>query len=151
MDPFWLVAIGVGLLLFGGGAAYAMAYANGQPIGEIELTTIDGVPIEVSAAAAFLAMRAAAQAAGIKLKLESAFRTMAEQERLYRAYLDGSGNLAAQPGYSNHQNGRAIDINVRGSFTSPEYLWLELHAGKFGFRNTGKFFSQPEPWHWERA
>lgn len=150
MSPIWLLAIGVGLLLIGGGAV-AIAYANGVPIGQIELTHVDGIPIEIATATAFLLMRAAAQTAGITLRLESAFRTMEEQERLYRAYLDGSGNLAAPPGYSNHQNGRAIDISVRGSFTSPEYVWLAANARRFGFVNTGKNFSQPEPWHWERV
>lgn len=149
MDPLWFFAIGVGLLLLGGGTAIAIAWANGRPIGEIELTSIDGRPIEVGVAAAFMRMRAAAQANGISLKLESAFRTMGEQERLYRAYLDGSGNLAAPPGYSTHQNGIAIDIRVRNSFTSPEYLWLASNAKRYGFINTGKDFAQPEPWHWE--
>jgi LAS superfamily LD-carboxypeptidase LdcB len=40
---------------------------------------------------------------------------MAEQTYLYNCYLSGncnSGNLAARPGYSNHQSGLAMDIAV---------------------------------------
>lgn len=130
---------------------YSMAYKNGKPLGQIKLTVVDGVSVETITAQAFRAMQAAAKAAGVHLTLASGFRTMEEQERLYKAYLDGTGNLAAKPGYSNHQNGIAIDIGVRSSFTSPEYLWLAQNAADFGFVNTGKNFSQPEPWHWERV
>jgi LAS superfamily LD-carboxypeptidase LdcB len=130
---------------------YSMAYKNGKPLGQIKLTVVDGVSVETITAQAFRAMQAAAKAAGIHLTLASGFRTMEEQERLYRAYQDGTGNLAAKPGFSNHQNGIAIDIGVRASFTSPEYLWLAKNAADFGFVNTGKNFSQPEPWHWERV
>lgn len=144
------VAAGVGLVLLGGSAAvYAIAYKNGQPIGKLKLVSVAGKLVGEAVGRAFLAMQKAAQAAGINLTLSSGFRTMEEQERLYAAYLAGTGNLAAKPGYSNHQNGTAIDIGVRSSFQSPEYLWLSEHARDFGFVNTGKDFSQPEPWHWE--
>lgn len=146
----WILA-GGGLLLLGGGTVYAIAYKNGQPIGQIALTKVDGKLVEVATAKAFLAMKAAAKAAGVDLTLQSGFRTMEEQTRLRAAYEAGTGNLAAIPGYSNHQNGVAIDIGVRSSFQSPEYLWLAQHAKDYGFVNTGKDFSQPEPWHWERV
>ena len=128
---------------------YAVAYKSGKPIGQIKLTKVDGKLIEEGAAQAFLAMRAAAAADGVTLTLSSGFRTMEEQERLYAAYKAGTGNYAAKPGYSNHQNGTALDIQVDGSFQSPEYRWLADNAGEFGFENTGKTFPQPEPWHWE--
>jgi LAS superfamily LD-carboxypeptidase LdcB len=67
------------------------------------------------------------------------------------AFKKADGNLAATPGFSNHQNGVAVDIGVRSSFSSPEYLWLAKNASRFGFTNTGKDFPQPEPWHWERT
>lgn len=145
------VAGGVILLALGGGAAavYAIAYRNGKPIGRIKLVTVAGKLVEERLAQAFLAMQKAAKEAGINLTISSGFRTMEEQTRLYEAYQNGTGNLAAKPGYSNHQNGTAIDIGVRSSFESPEYKWLEDHAIEFGFINTGASFSQPEPWHWE--
>lgn len=153
--PWKWIAIGAGglLLLAGAGAAavYAIAYVNGQPIGQIKLVTIDGKPVAEAVANAFLVMREAAKSAGINLIIDSGFRTMEEQQALYAAYQAGTGNLAAKPGYSNHQNGTAIDIRVNGSFTSPEYLWLKANAADYGFVNTGATFSQPEPWHWELA
>jgi LAS superfamily LD-carboxypeptidase LdcB len=84
------------------------------------------------------------------LKVASAFRDMGTQERLYAAFLAGTGNLAAKPGFSNHQSGIAVDIEVGRSFVSREYLWLDSHAHEYGFINTGKTFqTQQEPWHWE--
>lgn len=143
-----LIAAGL-LLLVSGGAAYAIAYANGKPLGKIKLIPMDGKLVAERVAQAFLAMQDAAKAAGVTLTLSSGFRTMEEQQRLYDAYRAGTGNYAAQPGYSNHQNGTAVDISVRSSFTSPEYLWLAQNAARYGFKNTGATFPQPEPWHWE--
>lgn len=145
----WIVGVGIVTLLGGGAAVYAIAYKNGQPIGKLKLVNVAGKLVAEHVAQAFLAMQAAAKAAGINLMVASGFRTMEEQQRLWEAYQSGTGNLAARPGYSNHQNGTAIDIGVRSSFQSPEYLWLSQYARDYGFINTGKDFSQPEPWHWE--
>ncbi len=89
-------------------------------------------------------MHAAARAAGINLHVNSAFRSMEEQRALYQKYLNGTGNLAAKPGYSNHQGGIAVDINVGGTGTST-YKWLANNASRFGFVRT----VPSEPWHWE--
>ena len=40
----------------------------------------------------------------------SGYRTYAEQAELYRLYLAGEGPLAAPPGYSTHESGRALDL-----------------------------------------
>jgi LAS superfamily LD-carboxypeptidase LdcB len=147
----WLwVAGGVILLSLGGGAAVlAMAYRNGKPIGQIKLVSVAGKLLEEKLANAFLAMQQAAKVDGVNLSVSSGFRTMEQQTKLYEAYQNGTGNYAARPGYSNHQNGTAVDISVRSSFESPEYLWLAQNAYRYGFVNTGKNFPQPEPWHWE--
>lgn len=101
------------------------------------------VEVEVRTAQAFLAMRAAAEQAGVELGLVSGFRTAAEQRALHRAWRKGHGNKAALPGRSNHQSGRALDI---GGVTAPGALaWLETNAALFGFKRTVK----GEPWHWE--
>ena len=42
-------------------------------------------------------------------------RTYAEQVALYAASLNGTGNLAAKPGTSNHEKGKAADVSVGGS------------------------------------
>lgn len=103
----------------------------------------DAVEVEVRTAQAFLAMRAAAEDAGIELRLESGFRTVDEQRELYRAWRKGQGHKAARPGRSNHQSGRALDIAV---LSVPDALpWLQEHAASFGFKRTVR----SEPWHWE--
>lgn len=46
------------------------------------------------------------------LNVESGHRTRGEQEELYRRYRAGTGNLAAVPGTSRHESGRAADVYV---------------------------------------
>jgi hypothetical protein len=40
---------------------------------------------------------------------------MDQQRHLYNLYTSGRGNLAARPGYSNHQSGLALDLNTSSS------------------------------------
>ena len=47
---------------------------------------------------------------GRKLKINSAFRSREEQERLYALYQSGRGLPAAPPGSSLHERGLAVDI-----------------------------------------
>lgn len=65
-----------------------------------------------------------------------------------RAWHKKSGKaVAAQPGFSNHGWGTAIDFGGLKSFTSAEYLWLAKNAPYYGWTNTeGK--SIREYWHW---
>ena len=98
--------------------------------------------VEKRTAAAWKRMKAAAAANGVHLKLNSGFRTMQEQQTLYQMYLAGTGNLAAHPGHSNHQNGIALDIDVAGQAA---YDWMHAHGPSFGFERT----VPSEPWHWE--
>ncbi|PZR03768.1 MAG: hypothetical protein DI536_35485 [Archangium gephyra] len=69
---------------------------------------------------------------------------MAEQQRLYALYKAGKGNLAARPGYSNHQGGTAVDVATGGSYSSKAYKWLARNARQYGFVNDVR----GEPWHW---
>lgn len=87
---------------------------------------------------------------GYDLKVNSGGRTYAEQAAAYARYKAGKGNLAAPPGHSVHEKGRAVDFggpiqNAR----SREHQWLQANAGRWGFKWTGKNFKQFEPWHWE--
>ncbi len=126
------------------GGRVVTGYVNGVPR-QITLGSIPGgKSMRSDAAAAFTRMHAAAQRAGINLHVNSAFRSMEEQRALYQKYLNGTGNLAAKPGYSNHQGGIALDINVGGTGTST-YKWLAAHAKEYGFVRT----VPSEPWHWE--
>ena len=119
-------------------------YVNGDSF-PIQVVTMDGKPAELESANAYWVMKQAALIDGIDLQISSAFRTWAEQEYLYNCYLNqncNNGNLAASPGYSNHQSGHAFDLN-----TSDDGVlnWLNNHGTRFGFERT----VPSEPWHWE--
>lgn len=128
-------------------AGTVIGYENGKPV-QVRLASIGGGKfLREDVAAAYLRMKDAAASVGIQLVPASAFRTKEEQERLYKLYLAGQGNLAAPPGFSNHQNGRAVDLNTGTGptgYLSKVYLWLSFNAGRFGFKNDVK----GEPWHW---
>ncbi|MEW5738230.1 MAG: M15 family metallopeptidase [Myxococcota bacterium] len=122
----------------------ALGYINGVPR-HIRVTSVgDGEYLRTDAARAFLRMKAAAKRAGVSLSATSGFRTMAEQKYLYNLYLSGRGNLAARPGYSNHQGGIAMDIGGVGGYGTRAYRWLSHHARRFGFVNDVR----GEYWHW---
>ncbi len=103
----------------------------------------------------------AAAKEGLYPKIISSYRTESQQRSLYNSYTVryGSGHAqkySAQPGYSEHQTGLAVDINsLYTSFeNSKEYAWLKNNAHKFGFierypKNkefiTGYAY---EPWHY---
>lgn len=95
-----------------------------------------------------------ARKTGRSINVASGWRSYSEQAALYAAYLAGTGNLAAPPGSSNHEDGRAADISpgsevfggVAGQyglgFTVPGESWhIELlrRGGKVrGFRDGGQ-------------
>jgi LAS superfamily LD-carboxypeptidase LdcB len=108
----------------------------------MKVVTIDGKPVEKRTADAFLRMRKAASQDGVQIRIVSGFRSYAEQDRLYKLYLAGRGNLAARPGYSNHQDGHALDLNASAPGV---YSWLSRRARSFGFIRT----VPSENWHWE--
>lgn len=123
------------------------AYVNGRGF-RISVTSAgNGEYLRSDAARAFKRMVAAARRAGVSLYANSGFRSMAEQRQLYQMWLNGTGNRAAPPGYSNHQNGIAMDVGGVGAFGSAAYNWLARNAGRFGFNNVeGR--GVDEPWHW---
>lgn len=94
-----------------------------------------------TAAAAFRRMDDAARAAGHDLRVNSGYRTYAEQAALYRAYRNGTGNLAAPPGRSTHGLGLSADIDVTDGST---LRWLRSNARRYGFVND----VPGEAWHW---
>jgi hypothetical protein len=134
VDPTWsLETIRIERLGFRQGRRHAIEVV---PLGP------SSVEVEVGTAEAFLAMRTAAGEAGVDLRLESGFRTLQQQQVLYRAWRGGYGNKAAVPGRSNHQSGRALDIAVSDAGV---YEWLKTNAASYGFMRTVR----GEPWHWE--
>lgn len=76
-------------------------------------------------------------------------RTYAQQQILYNAYLNGTGNLAAKPGTSVHESGLAMDWGGIGGVGSATHNWLRQNAANYGWYWTGGNFSQIESWHWE--
>jgi hypothetical protein len=115
------------------------AYRGGTPYA-IQVIHVGGKPTTKTTGHAFLKMQAAANADGVRLSLTSGFRTMAEQKHLYNCYTSKScnnGNLAARPGYSNHQSGLALDVSTSS--------WLARNASRFGFVRT----VSKESWHYE--
>ncbi len=102
------------------------------------------------AADKYLAMKAAAKAAGVTLKENTAFRDTAYQTRLYAQYLldkalGRNPTAVAKPGTSDHERGLAVDIDTGGQgYSSPVYKWLKANAGTYGFEDD----VTDEPWHW---
>lgn len=110
---------------------------SASPTGNI--VNVPGGRVDASIAGNVRAMMDAARRDGVSLEIRSSFRSRAEQERLYRAYQNGTGNLAARPGTSNHESGQAIDFkNTPGAWN-----WLRNNAERFGLRNL-----PGEPWHY---
>ncbi len=126
------------------GGARVNGYVNGQARSITVSSVGNGKFLRTDAANSFNRMKAAAARAGINLSVVSGFRTMAEQQYLYNLYLQGRGNLAARPGYSNHQGGTSADLSVPGGYGSSTYRWLQNNARSYGFVNDVR----GEPWHW---
>jgi D-alanyl-D-alanine carboxypeptidase-like protein len=95
----------------------------------------------------YLALVNAAAADGVPLPLKSGFRTYPKQANLYDGYIRRlpGFNLAAKPGFSNHQDGFAYDFAISGYEGNPRYDWLKRNGPRFGFVRT----VNREPWHWE--
>jgi LAS superfamily LD-carboxypeptidase LdcB len=131
------------LLTFAGTAhaRTATGYSHGTKT-RIKLVDVSGVEVEASTAKAFRVMANAARRSGIEMTIRSGFRSQEKQQALYKEYRHGWGHLAARPGYSNHQSGKALDIYITDYRV---YEWLKGHAAKFGFRRTVR----GEAWHWE--
>lgn len=113
------------------------------------------------------ALREAAESAGLRLAVQSGYRSEAYQERVYAGWVDALGpdraaEVSARPGHSEHQLGTAVDL--RGAdgppawdlddwSTTPEGAWVADHAYRFGFvvnyprgeRDTACY--DYEPWH----
>jgi len=103
----------------------------------------------------YVKMHNAASNQGLRLIVETSYRTFEQQENIYRY----SGDLAARPGFSEHQTGLALDIKTDkvsdSNFeSSEEFTWLKNNAYKYGFilrypkgkeKITGIKY---EPWHY---
>ena len=125
-----------------------------------ELTGDLGIYVTPETRDAVVAMAAAAREQGIRLEVDSGFRSYGFQRRVLEGLLaEGRPFLnairwTAPPGYSEHITGRAVDfVPSDADFKdAPAYQWLRKHAADFCFTesyplgNAGGF--DWEPWHW---
>lgn len=127
-------------------------YRKGVPFDlEVELIDEHGHLLEVAAAGAFRRMAAAALLAGIRLMVNTAWRSYEEQRNLHDLFLAGMGAPANRPGTSTHQLGISVDVNRAPGDDpqtpgpdSPTDLWLAANARQYGFVRD----VPAEPWHW---
>ncbi len=114
------------------------------------------------------ALLAAAEAAGMGLEVQSAYRSYSYQEQTFAYWTEQDGydaalKSSARPGHSEHQLGTALDFRSADGppawelddwAETPEGAWLAQHAAAFGF-----VMSYPkgkealtcyiyEPWHY---
>ena len=93
---------------------------------------------------------ASAEAAGIPVKINSAYRTVPDQQRVYAENCPGGicKIPTATPGTSNHGFGVAVDFATPGlKRIKPGdklYEWLIINGPSYGFNRI-----ESESWHWE--
>jgi Transglycosylase SLT domain/D-alanyl-D-alanine carboxypeptidase len=117
----------LGMPAFGSGGGYdgPLAYRMGKPM-------------RPDVAAAFDRMAAAArEEAGLFLSINSAFRSDAEQARLFAA--NPNPKWVAPPGTSLHRYATELDLGPPAA-----YPWLQANHRRFGFIWRYKW----EPWHY---
>ena len=106
-------------------------------------------------------MVTAAQKEGIELKVISAYRSYADQQRIYSSWVAQLGakeasRQSAPPGCSQHELGTAVDFNeLNDSFANtPTGIWLSKNAWQFGWVISYPLNSENitgyvyEPWHY---
>ena len=96
-----------------------------------------GKAMRPDVAAAFDRMAAAARRDGHSLSITSAFRSDAEQARLFAA--NPNPRWVAPPGTSLHRYATELDLGPPGA-----YGWLKANARRFGFIHRYAW----EPWHY---
>ncbi len=99
-------------------------------------------------------MLAASKNAGLNIT-GGGYRSPEQQKQLRIRYCNGdytNVNAAckpptALPGQSNHNNGKAFDLQCDGTFIQTQdnkcFVWLKTNASKYGIYNLAS-----EPWHW---
>lgn len=105
----------------------------------------------------------AASSSGVKIYVQSGYRSFAEQSARKSDYkvVYGAGtanSFSADQGYSEHQLGTAVDLTtdslagqLDGFDATPAYRWMLDNAYKYGFilsypKNNPYYVF--EPWHW---
>ncbi len=131
--------------------------------------------LQTVACDAFLEMQKAAAAEGVTVWMQSGYRSVAYQTKLYerktqyyrdKGYDEATAKEKAAaivnpPGYSEHNCGLAADLNSpehtgldEGFENTAAFRWLCAHAGEYGFilrypkGAEDKTEITYEPWHW---
>lgn len=127
-----------------------------------------GLALRTEAARSLQAMQRDAAAAGVDLRVLSAFRSLALQKQLFFAVKADRNQdartrarVSAPPGFSEHSTGYAVDLgdgrlpatNLSESFEqSPAFRWLLTHANRYhftlSFPRANRQGVNYEPWHW---
>lgn len=113
------------------------------------------------------ALRAATEAAGLTLTIESAYRSYASQAATFESWVARLGHEAAvrrvaPPGHSEHQLGTAIDVLSPGwtgrfgdwAAETAEGAWMSANAWRYGFVMSYSTGAEAdtcfgyEPWHY---
>lgn len=95
------------------------------------------------AAIAFFDMKAAMDAAGVWGGIQESYRTVEKQQYFYNCMINkncNNGNLAADPGTSNHGWGMSLDLGTGNGALG----WLRANAGTYGYIED----VPGENWHW---
>lgn len=133
-------------------SASSAGYASGAAPSATAAAAAGMTPVTAAAGTAYLAPSAASNLAALRAESVrrlgvdiypagglSGYRTYAQQAELYREYLAGTGPLAAPPGTSAHETGRALDL------ASPAMLQAVATLGApFGWQ---KIEASDEWWH----
>lgn len=115
-----------------------------------------------TAIAALSQMFESAKTEGLEMKVNSAYRSYADQIEIQEYYRKWYGDnyvkkYVARPGFSEHQTGLAFDIGstITNVFAnSKEYVWMQENAYKYGFilrfskKNEAITGYRSEPWHY---
>jgi zinc D-Ala-D-Ala carboxypeptidase len=146
-----------------------LGHLSYQEAPDKSLRTMDGgLKLRSTALPKFQAMTAAAKAAGVKLRTISAFRSIADQEKIFfeikaqrKQNTQKRAEVSAPPGHSEHHTGYAVDIgdatnpamDLKPEFeTTAAFKWLQANAARYSFEISfpkGNLQGVSyEPWHW---
>ncbi|MGH7158311.1 MAG: phage tail tip lysozyme [Candidatus Saccharimonadales bacterium] len=159
-------------------AGAADGYRKGKLI-KIRLCRVGGTLVNSQLAGSIKQMLDDSAAAGVPLSINGSFRSMEGQIRVYRSWCERGGITptpppyprplneynrcpgAAPPGYSNHQQGLALDLECNGSVITryypqakndPCFKWLLSNAVRYNLYEFGKGENRDsvgyEAWHW---
>ena len=139
-------------------------YALPSGIEPKTLVNIEGQKMTQEAADAMKKMVSDLRNEGLKIILQSGYRSEDTQDYLYNRYVKNYGKeeadtFSARPNHSEHQTGLAMDLSVDGTLSeafenTEQFKWLNENAHKYGYilrykkdkvYMTGYTY---EPWHY---